>query len=192
MQVNNCINNNGFEVNGPKLITKNVFKDQRGFFFESWNKFEYQKHLNISSEFVQLNQSRSYKGVLRGLHYQLEPNAQGKLVNCLRGRIFDVIVDIRKNSPTYSSWIGIELNEDFEESIWIPPGFAHGFYTLSKSADVQYFVTKSWNKNFERCIVWDDKEINIKWPLSNDLPIVSEKDLRGLSLYDAENLEYIF
>ena len=87
MQVNNCINNHGFEVNGPKLITKNVFKDQRGFFFESWNKFEYQKHLNISSEFVQLNQSRSHKGVLRGLHYQLEPNAQGKLVNCLRGRI---------------------------------------------------------------------------------------------------------
>ena len=192
MKVSNLINNYGFEVNGPKRITKNVFKDQRGFFFESWNKFEYQKLLNISSEFVQLNQSRSHKGVLRGLHYQLEPNAQGKLVNCLRGRIFDVIVDIRKDSPTYSSWIGIELCEDLEESIWIPPGFAHGFYTLSKSADVQYFVTKSWNKNFERCIVWDDKKINIKWPLFNHSPIISEKDLRGSSLYDAENLKYIF
>ena len=174
MKIDNLYNKEGIEVEDLKLITKDVFNDERGFFLESWNKNEYQKFLGPSFDCVQLNHSRSIKGVLRGLHYQLKPQSQGKLVNCFRGKIFDVAVDIRRNSKTYSSWIGVELKEDLHQSLWIPSGFAHGFLTLSEFADVQYVVSNKWDKNLERCIIWNDKRINIDWPIQN--PILSERD----------------
>ena len=141
MKIDNLYNKEGIEVEDLKLITKDVFNDERGFFLESWNKSEYRKFLGPSFDCVQLNHSRSIKGVLRGLHYQLKPQSQGKLVNCFRGKIFDVAVDIRRNSKTYSSWIGVELKEDLHQSLWIPSGFAHGFLTLSEFADVQYVLS---------------------------------------------------
>ena len=192
MKIENLYNKDGIEVEGLKLITKDVLIDERGFFLESWNKYEYQKFLGPSLECIQLNQSRSNKDVLRGLHYQLEPKSQGKLVSCLRGKIFDVAVDIRQNSKTYSSWVGVELKDQLHQSLWIPPGFAHGFLTLSQFADVQYLVTNKWEKNLERCIVWNDQRIGIQWPLLKELPLLSEKDLEGLSLTEAESSQSIF
>ena len=192
MKIENLYNKDGIEVEGLKLITKDVLIDERGFFLERWNKYEYQKFLAPSLECIQLNQSRSKKDVLRGLHYQLEPKSQGKLVSCLRGKIFDVAVDIRQNSKTYSSWVGVELKDQLHQSLWIPPGFAHGFLTLSQFADVQYLVTSKWEKNLERCIVWNDQRIGIQWPHLKELPLLSKKDLKGLSLTEAESSQSIF
>lgn len=192
MKIDNLYNNDGIEVEGLKLITKDVLIDERGFFLESWNKYEYQEFLGPSLECIQLNQSRSNKDVLRGLHYQLEPKSQGKLVSCFKGKIFDVAVDIRQNSKTYSSWVGVELKDHLHQSLWIPPGFAHGFLTLSQFADVQYLVTNKWEKNLERCIVWNDQRIGIQWPFLKELPLLSKKDLEGLSLTEAESSQSIF
>ena len=155
------------------LITPKIFKDKRGFFFESFKQSEFSAN-GIIESFVQDNISRSSKGVLRGLHYQINPHAQGKLVRCLLGTIFDVAVDIRKNSATYRQWVGYELSDTNQQMLYIPAGFAHGFYTLSKSAEVLYKVTTEYNHNSERGIIWNDKELNIKWPSTN--PLLSEKD----------------
>lgn len=182
----NLFNKDGREIEGLKLIKNEVFYDERGLFTENWNKYKFEKILGESINFFQLNQSRSFKGVLRGLHYQLEPESQGKLIKCFSGKIFDVVVDIRKTSKTYSSWVGVELSHEKHQSLWIPPGFAHGFFTLTEYADIQYFVTRKWSKDFERCIIWNDQDICIDWPLNNDLPIISAKDSNGMTLSKAK------
>lgn len=192
MFIENLISKDGKEIEGPKLITHDVFYDERGLFVENWNKFKFEKVYEKSVNFSQLNQSRSNKGVLRGLHFQLEPESQGKLIKCFSGRIFDVVVDIRRKSETYSSWVGIELSQEKHQSLWIPPGFAHGFFTLSEYADIQYLVTNKWNKDLERCIVWNDHEIGIDWPCNSELPLISPKDADGMTLSKAKMSGNIF
>ena len=186
MIIENLTSRDGKDLEGLKLITHDVFHDERGLFVENWNKFKFEKVFGESVNFFQLNQSRSFKGVLRGLHFQLEPESQGKLIKCFSGKIFDVAVDIRSKSETYSSWIGIELSQDKHQSLWIPPGFAHGFFTLTEYADIQYLVTRKWNKDLERCIIWNDRDIGINWPLNNKLPLISAKDSNGMTLSKAK------
>ena len=162
---------------GVTIIEQEYFKDNRGIFFESWNKNKLNKLLSKDLNFVQDNISISHKGVIRGLHYQLDPQAQGKLVRCLEGIIFDVIVDLRCNSKTFGEWGFVELTGDIKNQIWIPEGFAHGFLTISDYALVQYKTTKLWNKKYERSISWKDKDIDIKWPKNGEqFPILSKKD----------------
>ena len=144
-------------------IIPRVFTDERGFFAETYKATEFAEY-GITLPFVQANHSRSTKGVLRGLHYQLEPNAQGKLMRCGRGCIFDVAVDLRKSSPTFGRWIGVELSDENLEMLYIPPGFAHGFYTLSDVADVMYQVTAEYAPESERGLMYNDPAVGIKWP----------------------------
>jgi len=166
-----------------QIITPRVFKDNRGIFFEAFKQSEFTAN-GITEKFVQDNISHSSKGVLRGLHYQIEPYAQGKLVRCVSGAIFDVAVDIRKSSPTFGQWDTIELNDENKKMIYIPPGFAHGFYTLSENAEVMYKTTSEYHLQSERGIIWNDKDINVKWP--DEKPLLSEKDstLKGLKEAD--------
>ena len=167
------------------LFEPKVFGDDRGFFFESFNQNDFEKIAGISPTFVQDNHSKSTKGVLRGLHYQLHPKAQGKLIRAIQGEIFDVVVDIRKDSPTFGQWHGEVLSADNKKQLWIPLGFAHGFLTLSESAEVLYKATDFYAPEFERCIAWNDPEIGIEWPIQN-APLLSGKDQAGVSLYDVE------
>ena len=185
--------NKGNYLDGVLLITPKVFEDERGFFYESWNT----KNFNEISEtnFLQDNHSRSFKGVLRGLHYQLKPYAQGKLVRCTFGRIFDVAVDLRINSNTYKEWVGIELNAINKLQLWIPKGFAHGFLTLSDIAEVQYKTTENWFKEYEKTIIWNDPNLKIQWPIHelNGLkPKLSNKDLNASTIKVAESSGIIF
>ncbi|MEK7843962.1 MAG: dTDP-4-dehydrorhamnose 3,5-epimerase [Pseudomonadota bacterium] len=166
------------------IIEPKVFGDARGFFFESFNQRAFSQATGLDVNFVQDNHSRSAKGVLRGLHYQIQ-QPQGKLVRVVRGAVFDVTVDIRKSSPTFGQWVGVELTEDNHRQLWIPPGFAHGFYVLSDSADFLYKTTDYYAPEFERSLVWNDPKIAIAWPLDTQ-PIVSAKDTQGMSLTDAE------
>ena len=167
------------------LFEPKVFGDDRGFFFESFNQHNFEEIDGISPTFVQDNHSKSTKGVLRGLHYQLQPKAQGKLIRAIQGEIFDVVVDIRKDSPTFGQWHGEVLSADNKKQLWIPLGFAHGFLTLSESAEVLYKATDFYAPEFERCIAWNDTEIGIEWPIQN-APLLSGKDQAGVSLYDVE------
>ncbi|MDQ3186420.1 MAG: dTDP-4-dehydrorhamnose 3,5-epimerase [Pseudomonadota bacterium] len=168
------------------IIEPKVFGDSRGFFFESFNQKNFNQVTGLDVNFVQDNHSRSVKDVLRGLHYQIR-QPQGKLVRVVRGAVFDVSVDIRKSSPTFGQWVGVELTEDNYRQLWVPPGFAHGFYVLSDSADFLYKTSDYYIPNFERSLVWDDPDIAISWPISNDAqPIVSAKDTQGARLADAE------
>jgi len=167
------------------LFEPKVFSDDRGFFFESFNQNDFEKIAGISPTFVQDNHSKSTKGVLRGLHYQLHPKAQGKLIRAIQGEIFDVVVDIRKDSPTFGQWHGEVLSADNKKQLWIPLGFAHGFLTLSESAEVLYKSTDFYAHEFEMCIAWNDTEIGIEWPIQN-APLLSGKDQAGVSLYDVE------
>lgn len=164
---------------GVKIIQPKVFGDERGFFLETFEKQRYQAMLNIDYDFVQDNHSRSSKGVLRGLHFQ-SINPQGKLVRVVRGEVFDVAVDIRKDSPTYGKWHGIILSEQNKTQFWIPPGLAHGFVVLSDSADFEYKCTDYYNPINEGCLIWNDPDVGIKWPLSN--PLLSVKDQKGKTL----------
>jgi len=166
------------------IIEPRVFGDDRGFFFESYNREVFRQGTGLDLNFVQDNHSRSAKGVLRGLHYQIE-QAQGKLVRVVRGAVFDVAVDIRKSSATFGQWVGVELSEDNHRQLWVPPGFAHGFLTLSESADFLYKTTDYYAPKHERCIAWNDPTLNIDWPLQGLLPQVSGKDLAGAALADA-------
>ncbi len=166
------------------IIEPKVFGDARGFFFESFNQRAFSQATGLDVNFVQDNHSRSAKGVLRGLHYQIQ-QPQGKLVRVVRGAVFDVTVDIRKSSATFGQWVGVELTEDNHRQLWIPPGFAHGFYVLSDSADFLYKTTDYYAPEFERSLVWNDPNIGIVWPLDTQ-PIVSAKDAQGMSLTDAE------
>ncbi|PXX41717.1 dTDP-4-dehydrorhamnose 3,5-epimerase [Aquitalea magnusonii] len=161
-----------------KIIEPAVFGDQRGFFFESFNQKHFDNAIGRPVNFVQDNHSRSSKGVLRGLHYQLPPFAQGKLVRCVVGKVYDVAVDIRRSSPTCGQWVGVELSADNKRQLWIPEGFAHGFVTLSDAAEFLYKTTNYWEKSAERAIVWNDPVLNIEWP-EIDMPQLSAKDLEG-------------
>jgi dTDP-4-dehydrorhamnose 3,5-epimerase len=167
------------------LIEPNVFVDERGFFFESFNQKVFEQLVGFSPLFVQDNHSKSSKGVLRGLHYQLPPQAQGKLVRVVQGEVFDVAVDIRKNSSTFGQWISETLSAENKKQLWIPEGFAHGFLTLSDKAEFLYKTTNYYSSQLERCIKWDDPSISIDWPL-NDECRVSAKDNKGVSLQQAE------
>jgi dTDP-4-dehydrorhamnose 3,5-epimerase len=167
------------------IIEPNVYGDARGFFFESFNPKTFHQATGQDVQFVQDNHSRSEKGVLRGLHYQIR-QAQCKLVRVVRGAVFDVAVDIRKSSPTFGKWVGVELTEDNHRQFWIPAGFAHGYVTLSDTADFLYKTTDYYAPEHERCIVWNDPAIAIQWPLEGD-PVLSAKDLQSKSLAEAEH-----
>ncbi len=169
-------------LGGVKLLSPRVFRDERGFFFESYNEREF-RELGIPEHFVQDNQSSSTKGVLRGLHYQAH-NVQGKLVRALQGRIYDVAVDLRKSSSTFGQWAGYELNDENKRLLWIPPGFAHGFLVLSDRAEVAYKTTDFYAAQFEQCILWNDPGLGITWPIEAD-PVLSRKDAEGVSLQKA-------
>ena len=167
-----------------KVIEPGVFRDERGFFFESYNRRDISRAAGISDEFVQDNQSRSSRGVLRGLHYQIE-QPQSKLVRVLNGRIFDVCVDIRRSSPRFGQWVGIELSADTACMTWVPIGFAHGFLVISETADVLYKTTDYYAPQHARSIRWNDEQINIAWPDVGP-PILSLKDEQAPSLSQAE------
>ncbi|MBK9786370.1 MAG: dTDP-4-dehydrorhamnose 3,5-epimerase [Betaproteobacteria bacterium] len=159
------------------LIEPKVFGDDRGFFFESYNQKAFQEATGLNVSFVQDNHSKSAKNVLRGLHYQIE-QPQGKLVRVTQGEVFDAAVDIRKGSKTYGQWVGLILSAENKKQLWIPPGFAHGFLTLSETAEFLYKTTDYYSPEHERCIIWNDPDIGIKW-LLQDLPLVSSKDAMG-------------
>jgi dTDP-4-dehydrorhamnose 3,5-epimerase len=173
-------------IAGVLIAEPKVFSDSRGFFFESFNHRNFLEMTGLDVNFVQDNHSRSYKGVLRGLHYQVH-QPQGKLVRVVRGAVFDVAVDIRKSSPTFGQWIGVELTEENHRQLWVPPGFAHGFYVLSDSADFLYKTTEYYLPEFERSIVWNDSAIGIRWPIATDVhPVISPKDEKAPRLAEAE------
>ena len=167
------------------IIQPKVFEDDRGYFFESYSKAEFTKH-GIDADFVQDNQSLSQKGVLRGLHFQNPPFAQGKLVRAIKGGIFDVAVDLRKASPTYGEHFDIELTEKNKTMLWIPPGFAHGFLTLEDNTIFSYKCSNIYNKESEGSIIWNDHTLSIKWGINN--PILSEKDKTGPLFKDFKSM----
>lgn len=158
------------------IFEPKVFGDDRGFFFESFSQKVFEEAVGRKVEFVQDNHSKSCKGVLRGLHYQLEPHAQGKLVRCVAGEVFDVAVDIRKSSPTFGKWVGVNLSADNKRQLWIPEGFAHGFVTLSNEAEFLYKTTNYYSPQHERSIIWNDPSLNIEWQIDVSLLKLSEKD----------------
>lgn len=166
------------------LLEPRVFGDKRGFFFESFNQGEFEKLIGRNVHFVQDNHSHSNKGVLRGLHYQIR-QPQGKLVRVVMGEIFDVTVDIRRNSPTFGRWVGQILSGENKKQLWIPEGFAHGFVVLSEHAEVLYKTTDYWAPDSERCIVWNDPELAVGWPIKGE-PLLSAKDAQGSAFRDAE------
>jgi dTDP-4-dehydrorhamnose 3,5-epimerase len=168
------------------IIEPRVFGDERGFFFESYNQIQ-MAQFGITDVFVQDNHSRSVKNVVRGLHYQIQ-KPQGKLVRVSAGAVFDVIVDLRRSSPTLGKWLGVEMSAANKRMMWIPRGFAHGFAVLSESAEFQYKTTDFYAPQFERCIRWDDPSIGIVWPLDGE-PIVSTKDRAGVAFAQAEMFE---
>lgn len=167
------------------LIEPRVFGDDRGFFLESFNKKQFVQATDVEIDFVQDNHSRSIKGVLRGLHYQLPPKAQGKLVRVVVGEVFDVAVDIRKDSPTFGNWVGEYLSAENKKQLWIPPGFAHGFLTVSETSEFLYKTTNYYSQADERCIRWDDPEIGIEWPSAGEISL-SEKDSKATSFKDTD------
>lgn len=168
------------------LLEPRVFEDERGFFFESFNQQAFERTCGQAPIFVQDNHSRSSRGVLRGLHYQLPPKAQGKLVRVVYGQVFDVAVDIRRGSPTYGDWVGERLSAENKRQLWIPEGFAHGFLTLSDAAEVIYKTTAVYAQELERCIRWDDPGIGIEWPVTPSAPSLSPKDAEAASFVDTE------
>ncbi len=167
-----------------KVIEPQVFGDARGFFFESFNEREFASAIGREVQFVQDNHSRSSKGVLRGLHYQIQ-NPQGKLVRVTHGEVFDVAVDIRKSSPTFGKWVGEYLSAENKKQLWVPEGFAHGFLVVSEYAEFLYKTTDYWNSKHERGIVWNDADIGIVWP-SDTAPLLAAKDSAAVRLADAD------
>ncbi len=168
------------------ILEPKVFGDARGFFFESFNARDFAKATGLDVPFVQDNHSRSAKGVLRGLHYQIQ-HPQGKLVRVTHGEVFDVAVDLRKGSPTFGQWEGVLLSADNKRQLWVPPGFAHGFLVTSDSAEFLYKTTDYYHPEFERSLLWSDPAVAIQWPLELDtVPLLAAKDQAALSLEDAE------
>lgn len=175
----------GTKLEGCVIIEPVIHGDERGFFLESFNVARYADLVGVRVPFVQDNHSRSSKGVLRGLHYQRK-KPQGKLVRVVSGAVFDVAVDLRKDSETFGQWESVILSESNQKQLWVPPGFAHGFYVLSETADFEYKCTEYYNPNDEGCLIWNDPELGINWPSDN--PVLSEKDLAGLRLSQQEVL----
>jgi len=179
----------GDRFNGPLILNPEKFFDSRGFFFESWNEKNFNDIISKKVTFVQDNHSLSFHGVLRGLHFQKEPYAQGKLIRVISGKILDIIVDLRSNSNTFKEWTSIVLSKRNKMQLWVPEGFAHGFITLTRTAEINYKTTQFWNKESERTIIWNDDNLNINWRLKYlkiNSPIVSEKDQKG------NTLEYLY
>jgi len=172
------------ELPGCLILEPKVFGDPRGFFLESYNEKTFREATGLRVSFVQDNHSRSAKGVLRGLHYQLQ-QAQGKLVRVTHGRVFDVVVDLRRDSPTLGKWAGVELSGENFRQFWVPPGFAHGFLVLSDYADFLYKTTDYYAPQHERCLKWDDPAVGVQWPLEGT-PLLSAKDQQGLPLGQVE------
>jgi dTDP-4-dehydrorhamnose 3,5-epimerase len=172
------------EIPEVLIIEPKVFGDERGFFFESFNQRAWEEATGLKRDFVQDNHSRSVKGVLRGLHYQLPPAAQGKLVRCVSGEVFDVAVDLRTSSATFGKWVGVHLSAENKRQLWIPEGFAHGFLVLSDVAEFVYKTTAYYAPEYDRCIIWNDSDLNITWP-TQDLPVLSDKDCQGKSFKEA-------
>ena len=166
------------------ILEPKVFGDARGFFFESFNARDFAQATGLDVDFVQDNHSKSAKGVLRGLHYQIQ-HPQGKLVRVVQGEVFDVAVDLRQSSPTFGSWVGVNLSADNKRQLWVPPGFAHGFVVLSESAEFLYKTTDYWYPEHERSLLWNDPAIGIDWPLDAQ-PLLAAKDAVGKLLCDAE------
>ena len=188
-----CFTKDNLEIEGPLIIEPKIFEDKRGFFFESWNRRDWEEILKIdnqsSENFVQDNHSKSSKGTLRGLHFQRIPSAQGKLVRCIKGEIFDVAIDLRKSSSTFCKYVGVRLNNKNKEQLWIPKGFAHGFLTVSDYAEVNYKTTDYWDSKNEKTIIWDEKMFNVEWPLEeiNFNISLSIKDQNGLKFSQLSN-----
>ncbi len=179
MEIESLKNPKGIKFEGLFLITPNNFNDERGSFYESWNKKKFDKAINSKVNFVQDNHSSSSKGVLRGLHYQINPSPQGKLVRCISGEIFDVAVDLRKNSKTFGNWVGVTISAENMKQFWLPEGFAHGFLTISEYAEVLYKTSDFWEKDCEKSIKWNDETLSINWPLEKinlKFPLLSKKD----------------
>ena len=189
--IKSLLNNYGEVVEGPILLTPSLNYDERGFFVESWNQIEFNSLIGGEINFLLDGHSLSKKGVLRGMHYQIPPNQQGKLVRCIKGEIYDVIVDIRQGSATFSSWIATNISNKNFCQLWIPPGFAHGFLTISDTAEVLYKLTDFWHPESERSIRWNDRTISIKWPNININLEVSEKDSNA-SLFQELKEEDLF
>lgn len=176
-------------IEGVLILEPKVFGDERGFFMESFNRKRFEEAVGRPVDFVQDNHSRSRKGVLRGLHYQLPPHAQGKLVRVTQGAVFDVAVDIRRSSRTFGRWVGVELSGDNHRQLWLPPGMAHGFLVTTNSADFLYKTTQYYAPEAERCILWNDPVIGISWPGADASPTVSAKDTAGTLLREAAPLD---
>jgi dTDP-4-dehydrorhamnose 3,5-epimerase len=171
-------------LTGVLLLEPKVFGDERGFFYESFNAQDFAAATGLNRTFVQDNHSGSARNVLRGLHYQTQ-YPQGKLVRVLAGEVFDVAVDLRRHSSTFGQWIGITLSTENRRQLWIPEGFAHGFLVLSEQAEVLYKTTEFWHPEFERCLLWNDAEVGIRWPIT-EAPMLSPKDSVGEPLREAE------
>jgi dTDP-4-dehydrorhamnose 3,5-epimerase len=169
---------------GLLVIEPKVFGDARGFFFESFNQKHFEQATGLSETFVQDNHSRSARNVLRGLHYQIK-QPQGKLVRVVAGEVFDVAVDIRRSSPTFGKWFGVHLSAENKKMLWIPVGFAHGFVVLSEYAEFLYKTTDYWAPEHERCIIWNDPELAVAWPMQGE-PLLSAKDAAGKAFREAE------
>jgi dTDP-4-dehydrorhamnose 3,5-epimerase len=176
-------------IEGVLILEPKVFGDKRGFFLESYNQLAFDAALGSEVRFVQDNHSRSAKGVLRGLHYQLPPHAQGKLVRVTQGSVFDVAVDLRRGSPSFGRWVGIELSGENHRQLWLPPGMAHGFLVTSDSADFLYKTTRYYAPEAERCVRWDDAAIGIAWPTLGGAPLLSAKDAVAPPLADAPTFD---
>lgn len=174
------------EIPEVKIIEPQIFGDNRGFFMETWNQHKFEELVTGKpTTFVQDNHSKSKKNILRGLHYQTK-NTQGKLVRVISGEVFDVAVDIRQNSPTFGKWVGVYLSSENKKQLWIPEGFAHGFYVTSQEAEFCYKCTDYYTPSAEKTICWNDSSINIEWPINtNSTPILSEKDKIGKNLFES-------
>jgi dTDP-4-dehydrorhamnose 3,5-epimerase len=178
----------GTPIAGLLVLEPKVFGDDRGFFFESFNERVFREATRVTLPFVQDNHSRSARGVLRGLHYQIR-QPQGKLVRAVRGAVYDVVLDVRRSSPTFGKWFGVELSEQNKKMLWVPPGFAHGFCVVSESADFLYKTTDYWAPEHERTVAWNDPALCIDWPLAGVEPTLSPKDRSGVPLSQAEVFE---
>ncbi len=171
-----------------KILEPKVFGDDRGFFLESWNRQAFEEH-GLPGSFVQDNHSRSSQGVLRGLHYQIK-NPQGKLVRVTQGEVFDVAVDMRRSSDQFGQWVGVLLSESNKRQLWVPPGFAHGFYVVSESADFQYKCTDYYSPDFERSLQWNDPAVGVEWPIIEGTdPLLAAKDAAGLPLDQCDTFD---
>ncbi len=189
MEFHQLTSSNGKTIMGPLVIKPKIFNDKRGSFYESWNQTLFNNAVDEKVKFLQDNHSLSNVGVLRGLHYQIEPKPQGKLVRCISGSVFDVAVDIRKSSPTFGEWTSLVLDNINKLMIWIPTGFAHGFLSLEAKSEVIYKASGFWSKEQNRSIRWNDKNININWPLRDincSKPLLSNQDSKAPFLKNAD------